>query len=348
MKQWFRWVLGVIVVLSIALAWTWNWSACAFAKTPSEKYGCYVSRVNHIVTEDGVAAGLAYVRYAIYPSNGYAMVHVVLHEVGESAYESGASIDDAKQYLSPYTALMERNHLMGGFDGFLHGYLSSYFVEDRRPLPERIATLCGGGVSIPGITDDTFRCYHAVGHALMHAEFNVLAQVIVDCNTLTLPAALKGCLYGAFMEDSFLYDPQYHHEASRPDVRGTSLRGICETYTGVEASSCDSFVGESYMTGGGDLAGAFAECAQVGGDGEKLCIARLGAVAAATSISDHADVVALCRQNATEAQQILCQSSIRTGISGALGIPVQESLRERVVGVALVIRYSFGAQLIHW
>lgn len=328
-RVWFY--VGGGVALAIGLVLLWGYGTCKFVpNTFGDRYGCYLDRVNLILRFEGATPALEYVRTVVYPGNGYAMVHVLLHTVGEYAYyESGGDIMNMYYYLLPYLQLMNNANFydgFDGFDGFVHGFMTEYLTGQTDPIPVTMQKLCMGKTKVPGIPIGMFDCYHMLGHGIMHATANDLPTALEYCDTAGNKTAIEGCYYGSFMEDSFLYDPDYHEESPRPDSVGTSMKDVCAQFTGQRAISCDTFVGESYFVGHPrDIAGAFNECQSLAAN-QDVCIGRLAGVLVASLSRNFGDAQALCEQYASAAYRDTCISSASATIEAGFGIPTQSLL----------------------
>ena len=310
-----------LALLIIGSGLVWAYGTCAFESASAGKlYSCYFSRINTIAEKRGVPAALEYVRFVVYPNNGYAMVHVLLHRVGDLAFYENANVAQMSSYLLPYQNLIQDRLLLGGFDGFIHGYVTEYMESQKDKIPATMKYLCGGGLQIPTVTTDPGLCYHMLGHALMHASGNELDTALGLCDTASTTVTREGCYYGTFMEDSFLYNAQYHEESSRPDSIGPSMKGVCDRFTGERETYCDMYVGESYLARHpDDTAGAFRECESLK-QNQSNCVSRLGNILIASFAHNASDIKTMCDKYASPIYQRYCISSAQESLQAGLGI----------------------------
>jgi hypothetical protein len=310
-------VFFVLLALSCALLLgAWAYANC---RIPALQFECDLAKIDRVMREEGIAEALAYVNDSVMPRAGYAATHIYLHTVGEYAYASTGSLEEALAYLAPYEGYVERSKFLFGFDGFVHGVLSSYIfaAKDESEFAELIEHVCGGGIAFPGIVGEPFPCHHAIGHALVHANGNALAPALAVCAAVEAGAARDGCRYGAFMEAMSLYFPGYHTGAPRPDVVAPSLRVVCDRFSPEEALSCGYFIGQSYLVSHlGDFDGAFAECVAAPVLMEN-CALRLGQLSVTQVVHTHEAAEAFCLKHAGSAADA-CREGAKQGIDAGL------------------------------
>lgn len=289
--------LAAGLLLAAAAGYAYAEATCRF---PATEFACHLAKVEKVMDERGVAAAMEYADQEVLPRAGYAYLHLVLHLVGERAYaEEGGDLAAAMRYLAPYEGYAETATNLSGFDGFVHGAFSSHFLASGRPeeYPALMKEICGGGLSVPAVTDDEFACHHAVGHALVHASANRADPALAACSAASGEAARDACRYGAFMELAYLYLPGYHEGAPRPDSQGASLAATCARMDQSLAPSCEYFVGQSYLSAHkDDPAGAFAACASLRDGGP--CAERLARLAVASGLAKEKEARAYCAEHA--------------------------------------------------
>lgn len=296
--------------------------AVAFAREtcriPGSEYACTLAAVADMLRDEGVAPALAYIDEEIKGRIGYSGTHFILHTAGEYAYQTSGSLEAALAYFAPYEKYAPDGRNLYGFDGFIHGVLSSHVLASGPARHEEVMReVCEGGVVIPGITDRTYTCYHALGHALVHAKANDLDAAAATCASLT-GERRDGCYYGAFMEIMYLYIPEYHEGAPRPDSAGGSMAGLCERLGEEARSSCEHFVGQSYLNAHpDDIAGAFNECSLLG-EGSETCALRLGQISVTSQVSNEEQARAFCAKHAGVLEEV-CYKGTVSGIEAGLG-----------------------------
>ncbi|MBI2048607.1 MAG: hypothetical protein HYT30_01640 [Parcubacteria group bacterium] len=306
---------------------------------------CYEKHIDELARKQGVAASLWYVRDVIYPAHGYSLVHFLLHHIGELAYQENPHIESLSTYLQPFTDVaLREGEFMHGFDGLAHGYITAYIAASERPQPEMIKSICESEVVIPGVTTNTFTCYHTLGHALMFAHNNSLTKTLDICDTLA-DTARQGCYFGTFMENGFLYLDTYHPDAPRPDATGVSMKHVCEKFSGDHRRACEVFVGDSYLAGPShDLAGAFEECGMV--QEHYACAERVGSITIASLSKNMDDARALCSTYATNpVTHVYCVAGAERGLREGMGI-LQQSFFSEALDVLGALRASIRLILL--
>lgn len=296
-------------------------------RTAVDKYACYGKQMQTILKTKGVDASIQYIKSVVMVSNGYSVSHVLFHAVGETAYyKQDRDIKRTVAYLKPYLASIDtQDEHLNGFDGFYHGAISTYF-EDRLhevPLPKLISNICSDSFEIPGISSNSFECYHTIGHGTMHALGNKLNDSIKICAELDNAVAQEGCYYGVFMEESFLFSPLYHKGMERPDVKGNSLIAVCNSFSGVQSASCSHFAGQVYLTTHpSDIKGAFDECKKLT-NSVPSCIVRLGVVFIPSHhYGDYEKMKQICGY-AGEIYKSTCIDAVNQGVRMGFGGPIK-------------------------
>lgn len=299
-----------------------------------DKYTCYGTEVNKIISQKGVASAMEYVHRVVLPTNGYSIVHIVLHSVGEAAYfEQKKDLTKTLSYMRPYTKYARDGQYLNGFDGFYHGAITAYFFDnkDSELLQSLVAKVCEGQVTIPGIGAGTFECYHTVGHALMNALGNKLQLALASCDQQPSQTAQAGCYYGVFMENSFLYSSSYHPGLPRPDVEGSSMVSVCARFESEKNYYCSHFVGQVYLTTHpGDMKGAFDECKKLK-TYNTFCIQRLGVMFIPSHYKgDYSKMIKTCDYAGTQYVSI-CKAAVDQGVKLGFGGDVKNSKAEEFI-----------------
>ena len=283
----------VCSLLLLILAGLYGYGSCIirFDNSPIA-HGCYKKNIDRLGHQRGLPFAVNYVRDVVYPAHGYSLVHFMLHYVGELAFQENPDIHSLHAFLEPYSGEM----LHGGFDGIAHGYITTYMSFQKQPLEKTARDICESDADIPGVTGDDFTCYHTLGHALMHGSGNVLEDALNLCDVVASSDDKRNaCYYGVFMENGFLYYAPYHPDSPRPDVSGTSMRGVCERFSGDRARLCEIFVGDSFLSRPPhDIAGAFSAC--VGLRWHPNCAERLGSMTIASLSRNLDEARTICTQ----------------------------------------------------
>ena len=293
---------------------------------------CFGKKINKKLVGEGVAPTLKYVNDVVLPENGYSVVHVLLHLAGEYAYIKENSLAKTFEYMEPYAKYSKNGEYLNGFDGFYHGAITMFFeLNKEKDIDELIAEICEKGLVIPGnITSNPFECYHAIGHALMHAKGNNLDEALEVCDQQKGEIKQNGCYYGVFMENAFLYAPTYHPDGQRDTALGNSMAGLCRLYSEKRAHYCAQFVGQSYLAGyPKDIKGAFVECAKVPQE-YGICVHRLGVMfIPGQFVGDRKKMKEAC-DLAAPAYRHICMNAVEQGIIlGFGGEKAKEEMRRR-------------------
>ena len=325
-----KYVLIGLVFLLAGLFTFSEYITCRFSDDSFDHvYACYSAHISELSKKEGVASALVYVKEVVYPHNGYSTVHILLHHLGEAAYEENDDPSSINAYLSPHADFFKNDQFLNGFDGFVHGYLAEYITSQEKPLPTVMRDICEGSLKISHITTDTYACYHTLGHALMHAVGNRTSIALSLCDTAPEGLAQSACYVGAFMEDTFLYDPHYHENSPRPDVSGPSLLTLCSDFVGVKAEKCAQQVGDSYLTmHHTDAKGAFIECEKLP-QNKDICVQELGTIIMASFSQNKEDVATLCKKYAQESQINVCENAALSGLHTGFGVHPHQSFSDR-------------------
>ncbi len=324
MRRIYIYILAICIILATGAAISVRALSEATCASHAYSYDCFLKHVNAIINDDGAAESLPYVTDFVFPHLGYWQVHMIMHYVGEAAYRKEGDIGKTLAYLQPYGDFTSEGEFLGGFDGFIHGAVSSYFDDASlgTSYPERMQHICGGGLSIGGFTSDEYTCYHAIGHALMYVSGNKASAATALCDSAPSDTAKAGCYYGVFMEDSFLFWPPYHVGVPRPDTAVPSMIDICKTYTGSKARECDQFIGQTYLTihaSKPDMHVAAKECERLSQDRD-LCIERMATLFLPPLVNGSKTPARVCAANLDPAYQTLCIDSVQRGIELGFGV----------------------------
>lgn len=119
---------GALFVLGLIFVW-----AQYTCRVPGAQFECELSKIDQMLRTGDVNSTLAYINNEVQPRVGYAHTHFYLHTVGEYAYWQAANLDEALRYADPYTVHIEHSLQLAGFDGYIHGVLSAYFLHTGTP-----------------------------------------------------------------------------------------------------------------------------------------------------------------------------------------------------------------------
>lgn len=174
-------------------------------------------------------------------------------------------------------------------------------------------------------------CAHTMGHAFMHANNNNIKDSLALCDGLVGEGANEQCYQGVFMENEFLYSRNYHPESHRPEAHGTSMKDVCEQFTGMQFQVCSTYVGESFLIAqSGTVTEAFNECSRLT-DNQDACAGRLGSSVLASWSHTRDEAIALCKKFSGEKYFDACVggavASVRMGYTAATGETLQSVTR---------------------
>jgi hypothetical protein len=311
----------------------WNRATC-WSTRELDQYNCFLERSTAIGQRHGVEAVLPYATDVMFPRMGYWQLHMIMHTIGEMAYLQKNDIFATLALLQPYEDYTREPEFLGGFDGFVHGAVTSYFgdVADARSYPERMRYICEGS-EIQNITTNVHGCYHTLGHALMYANGNSVDAAIQLCKSAPSKIAQDACYYGVFMEDSFLFWPEYHVGIPRPDAEGSSLAPVCDRYDGSIAFECRKFIGQTYISlrfigttrpaEAGDMIAAVNECERFSPDNPG-CMSRLAALYLPPYVGGLATPERVCALTFPEPHRDLCVEALNDGLRRGFGVREKE------------------------
>lgn len=248
---------------------------------------CYISTARSIARQKDISSALHYMRTVVIPATSYNQTHIIMHTLGRESYLKTHDIAKALFYL-PDNALTTDYYL---YDGYSHGLFQEFFYQNRdtgstgklmqKACPHDILSRSVISNSSLNPQEDLQRtaqnCYHAVGHALMYSSGNRIPEALTKCGETKTKQENYWCLYGVFMENSYLYSSLYDDHAQRPFVSGNSMAKLClEIKNAYQQSVCTKFVGRSFLAKNkGDFKGAFQECHTLQNEYQPQCIAQV-------------------------------------------------------------------------
>ena len=280
---------------------------------------CFIEKTRVIAETKGVPEALAFVKNTVAPNTNYGTVHLSLHYVGYQAYKDAGNLKDALAYI-PSDSMTQEDFLF--YNGIQHGIFERYLEIHGNSVST--ATLskeaCGDYASIANLDSEpseatriaAAECYHSLGHALMFANENDIGKSLLKCDTFAYPWMKEWCYHGVFMENYYLYIPGYSHGITEPSAQEPSILAMCKSLNQKYQPQCDMFVSWVYLyTHPEDFAGAFAECATLGHESARICVARAGRFYVPShSKGDFKDMVAVCAQAGAFEEECLEGSAI--------------------------------------
>lgn len=277
---------AIIIFFSPYRQWQSNEIPSTCTET-HDKLPCYISTARDIARQKDIFSALRYMRGVVIPATSYNQTHIVMHTLGRESYLKTHDIAKALSYL-PDKALSTDYYL---YDGYSHGLFQEFFYQNRdtSSTDELMQKACPHDIPLPPamlnsspnsqeeIERTAKNCYHAVGHALMYSNGNRIPEALTKCGEIKTKQENYWCLYGVFMENSYLYSPVYDDHADRPFVSGNSMATLClETKNAYQRSVCTKFVGRSFLArNSGDFKGAFQECKSLQKEYQPQCIAQV-------------------------------------------------------------------------
>lgn len=258
-------LVGTLLVIVISLYWvptlyTRPDDACFDVPKPGP---CLSMKAHHIALSLGIEEALNYATDVIAPYSR-SVLHMAMHMIGHAAYMETGDRAEAMSFL-PKNALSERKLLT--YEGYQHGVLQSYFSAKKESIDMQslIEESCGEYYAAENTEGNPLwrarrQCFHAVGHGIMTAYENDINASIAVCKALPHAWMTDRCAYGAYMELSYLYSPDYYPNAPKHFVDGESMAALCSTAGDLEGV-CSGFIGRSYLAKNpNDFKGAFEAC----------------------------------------------------------------------------------------
>lgn len=231
-----------------------------------------------VLEDEGVSSALLFAAQNVEGAETYSIRHFVLHEIGHQAfYEASGDVSKALDFLPDHA--FEREWLYV-YDGYTHGVLHSYFFEEKgnKTFLELATESCAEYLAAPTMPHlRAGECFHAVGHALMYAGDNDIEISREVCSNLPYTWMEEKCLYGAFMELSYLYVPLYHSATAKPELDEDSFVAFCENFPEPSALQCAHFAGSVYrINHNGDVRGALNSCQEfISIEHQETCVDRI-------------------------------------------------------------------------
>lgn len=156
---------------------------CAYDETVSEARG--------LVGDRDPYAALAMVRERLeWDAALESECHGIVHQIGHEAYAK-YGFDGALSY---------EDDLCGS--GYIHGVVESH-LDRVRDIVAALPTVCDPG---------SLKCFHGIGHGLMHKLDDDLQRSVSLCGTFSRPEQRITCAEGAFME---VFDSETRFHPSR-------------------------------------------------------------------------------------------------------------------------------------
>lgn len=264
----------LVFVLFFKLVQTRPQNNCSFILSAQSAI-CFEREIGEILKTNDMDAAIKFVKEEIINKNaGYDIVHLIFHYLGEFAYTNSGDLEETLSYLEPYiyrgNQKLSVNEFMDGMDGYLHGSVSRYFIDNSdKSLDYLIGSVCDRDFKMGNTKWKLPECYHTVGHALMAAKGNDIFKSILVCDGLINKADIDTCSYGVFMENAFLYRPNYHNGLPRPNVSGDSMAKLCSSFLNDKRIICSRLIGASLRNSQDNvIKQGFIECEKAKIDGD--------------------------------------------------------------------------------
>lgn len=301
-------------------------NACPpYNKNQPQLNRCHIERAGELAATRGIAVAFQYARDVVAEDTNYITMHHVMHRIGREAYARTENIGNAFAYL-PEDALSPENLVY--FDGYQHGVLQAFFNDHRGNMEflSLVKNACSGEKAAPDYRPSTEdagdNCFHGIGHALMFVNRNDVFASLTQCEMLERLAEQYWCEIGVFMENSYLYNPLYDPEASRPFVKDDAMISLCDSLEKEEqAAVCARYIGRAHWAAHyGDVAGSLAACQRADHPHRRGCIMLLARFSLTAFFrNDYQKMAAMCRSTG-EYYEESCIVAVASGIArGATG-----------------------------
>lgn len=234
---------------------------CASITPRADGYPCYMAFVKDVIEERGVDAGFEYAE-RMRPTLDYQAYHMMMHQVGRSAYSDLGDLGRALAFLDTHTKGSEFDFEL---DGYRHGLFEVFFdVNGTRSAPDLAKEACSEYFDETRKTDraldvadiygkvpqssenEANQCFHGIGHALMYAQGNDIYRALPLCDEMPQAWQRDWCYYGAFMQYTFNLWPRYVPEVPKP-VENESMTVLCNTVSESQQYACAHLVGRAYL-----------------------------------------------------------------------------------------------------
>lgn len=293
---------------------------------PAEhRAACYREEVTRIAGQDGTRAAFDFINHVVRPTS-YITAHLLSHGLGHKAFHRTGSVPLAFAELPPEARTLERYFL---YDGFQHGVLEAFFAANPRRAPLELAREgCAQYFGAPPEEAAPDRrvaaeqCFHAVGHALMYANGNDINHSLAACDRLPDTWMRNWCGYGVFMENSYLYSPNYAPGAPRPFATGASMAPLCAAVASRYRPQCAGLVGRAHLAlKWDDFAGAFAECDPFEPALRRICVSQVAWLFIPSAFRDDVRAMARTCHAAGPDDEATCIRAVASGIrQGTAGL----------------------------
>lgn len=327
-------VVSLVLLLTAALLYHIKIAddPCLELESFDGRVACYSQQALRIIADSNIGDGINYVQEVVKKNAHYTIVHLVMHVVGNAAYHSHQDLQKALAYI-PEDYSQETWFV---FDGYLHGVLQAYFLENggseesirrvsRQSCSPYLTMSQPAGASRRTPHESRAEhCFHATGHALMAATANDVMRSLPFCDEFPKAWMQKWCYYGVFMENVYLPRKSYESHSPKPYAKSESMIPLCTSLEKKYRDICMPFVGQYYMVVkdinlADNLAGAFDQCDQAGEGYFRACVVRLGInTVPAVLKSDYKKIIQMCGYAGKEMPT--CLYTVALGIKiGAAG-----------------------------
>ncbi len=259
------WAASIIAILA-ALYLYLNQKPEASCPLKADHYKCFEVDVSAILETQGIDSSIKYIKVNVVDRDGgYTLAHMLLHYVGDYAYIKTNDLDKTLYYIYPYIKNNPAQVFYDGYDGFFHGAISEYFIQNNHKTPnELINSVCTRNFGWGDVMWRVPDCYHTIGHAVMASNSNDLLKSLDICDSLSYEFQITNCYYGTFMENAHLYSPLYHPGLPRPYVKYPSMLALCSGFNDTKALKCSMLIGQSIlMNSSDDIDLGYSECDKI-------------------------------------------------------------------------------------
>jgi hypothetical protein len=194
--------------------------------------------------------------------------HGMTHSVGREAYRRTGQIHDAMNLCDETCG-----------QGCIHGVMEGAFFKENKSgslnhltpkqIRAKLQNFCAKTL-LPGTKqEDTYKCYHGLGHALMYV-YQELPRSLDACNTIEQTYATRACKSGVFMENATGFNTDKNYFQKEGDYLYP-----CSEMKDMDKEVCFSMHVYNMLRRGLSLEQVPAECMKAG-DYTPSCMGSLG------------------------------------------------------------------------
>ena len=203
----------------------------------TEVRSCHQAAMLEIFQKEGVSAAVQYAQTATEGVQTSGECHLLMHALGEAAYEQ---TPDIKKLLA-----LNFGYCTGGL---LHGALEAYFIDQGNmdSFGTEALSVCEEFTK-EGQTARSWECLHGVGHALMYLYSNEIFESIRQCDLMPEQWERNVCYFGAFMENSYQHAGAGYVGPPIKFIDPNDPLYPCTAVDGKYKPLCYFFPGNNYM-----------------------------------------------------------------------------------------------------